>query len=469
MHLKNKNIYLIDLPTFPKGQITLAFPVIAASLPKRYAIKYIDLNIDDIQLNEFEFENCLFIGIKVSCQNLKNAIHLTNQLKLISENCKVIWGGELPTLLPDKALQYCDSIVTNAFEAIAEELVLDCEHHVLKKQYNGLLKTTKLITPDFSIIKHTESYSKLFGYPLETSKGCDKKCTFCMVHTMQPNAITKTKQQLINELNTLSGNFINVVDYNIGVSNAHLTNVIEAFTESTVTGWMAEMCIETLNDDELLDRLAKSKCKIIYCGLESIDENSLSSINKSKTNTIDNYKTIVQKAQKYGIQIAAGIIIGLPHATAKTLDATFDFFKQLGLIYVKLTFLTYNPGTKVHTSMQRVGEYTTDDITKFDGNHFTFLPHGVDKESILEALKYNIKDFYSQKSIELRANIALGNHNFQSLQWFKCFNEIYSDVYFNWLNYDIFTNENAINELLNLKYTKNNTTITAENNLLEAL
>ena len=119
--------------------------------------------------------------------------------------------------------------------------------------------------------------------------------------------------------------------------------------------------------------------------------------------------------------------------------------------------------------MQRVGEYITDDITKFDGNHFTFLPNGVDKESILEALIYNIKDFYSLKSIELRANIALGNHNFQSLEWFKSFNGIYSEVYFNWLNYDIFTNENAINELLNLKYKKNNTTITAENNLLESL
>jgi radical SAM superfamily enzyme YgiQ (UPF0313 family) len=454
VEVKRKNIYLIDLPTFPKGQITLAFPVIAATLPKEYNIIYLDLNIEDLKWRIEELENCLFVGMKVSCQNYDIAVDVSNQIKLHCASVNIIWGGEMPTLLPAVAKVHCDSIVTNAFESVAVELILDCEQGVLKKRYNGGLKSGSFIAPDFSIIKQPNLYSRLFGYPLETSKGCDKKCTLCMVHTMQPNLMTKTKHQLEAELSKLDGHFVNVVDYNIGVSETHLNNLLEVFTASNIAGWMGEMCIETLNNEALLSKLAKSKCRIIYCGLESTDEAALGAINKSKTNSIANYEIIVQKAQKHGIQIAAGIIIGLPNSTAKTLSDTFSFFKQLGLIYVKLTFLTYNPGTKVFNSMKRVGKYLTDDITQFDGNHFTFLPEGLDKAAMIEALELNIKDFYASESVERRANTALGNSNQQLLQWFKAVNELYSEVYFKWLNCNVFTDEQAFKALVKSKYTK---------------
>ena len=39
-----------------------------------------------------------------------------------------------------------------------------------------------------------------------------------------------------------------------------------------VNGWMAEMCLESLDNDEMLGFMRDSGCRIIYCGLESIDE-----------------------------------------------------------------------------------------------------------------------------------------------------------------------------------------------------
>lgn len=469
MSLERKNIYLIDLPTFPKGQITLAFPVIASLLSHDYKVEYIDLNMDYFSIELINSQNTLFIGIKVSCQNLNHAIEITEKVKTKSAELKVIWGGELPNLLPEMALRYCDAIVSGSFETIANELISDCEKNTLKKQYTRTALEFEFARPDFSIIKQPERYSKIFGYPLETSKGCDRKCTFCMVHTMQPKTFQKTKLQLKEELKKLSGNFINVVDYNIGVSNEHLNNIIEAFTESNVLGWMAEMCIESLNDDELLSNLAKSKCKIIYCGLESVDEESLQSVNKSKTNNINNYKTIVRKAQKHGIQIAAGIIVGLPGSTQKNLQDTFSYFRELGLIYVKITFLTYNPGTKVNSSMKNKGEYITNDITKFDGNHFTFLPRSVDKGAIVASLQGSIMDFYSEQSIKERSQIALGNAPSSTYKWFEAVNHIYSESYFEWIKYNIFTDDSSFTNLLNSKYIKSEKILSTEIKWLNSL
>jgi radical SAM superfamily enzyme YgiQ (UPF0313 family) len=136
-------IYLIDLPTFPKGVISLSFPAIAASLPNKYEIRFIDLNINNFcetEIHHFKNKYCLFIGLKVSSQNYKQAIQITDQLKRYDSNLIVVWGGEYPSLLPNLAINYADTIVCGAFENIATELLKDIESGMLQKIYNYILK-----------------------------------------------------------------------------------------------------------------------------------------------------------------------------------------------------------------------------------------------------------------------------------------------------------------------------------------
>lgn len=460
-----KKIYLIDLPTFPKGVISLSFPAIAASLPRDFSVNFIDLNLVDFnreQINDFKLGKCFFIGIKVSTQNYQQAIEVTQRIKTYNANLIIVWGGEFPSLLPLKAEMHADVVVCGGFESISQNLIDDIQNNRVKKMYDGRKSydCSAINSPEYSIIKKPGNYSQSMGYPLETSRGCDKKCTFCMVHTMQPINNFKTVEQLGIELKNLKGKFINVIDYNIGVNERHLDNVIEAFTKGNHLGWMGEMCLETLDDDELLLRLAKSGCKIVYCGLESINEESLRSINKAKTNQIDNYSRIIKKAQRQGIQIAAGIIIGLEGATKININSTFQFYQKIGIIYAKITFLTYNPGTKVHQSMKRVGNYIKNDVSYFDGNHLTFLPKGVDKMEVLDATAKNIKVFYSDKKIHLRAiNAGLDGLAYKE---FVNFNYCYREVYLQWIKHTIFDNGEGFTKLLNQKYKKKNSIIKSE-------
>ncbi len=460
-----KDVYLIDLPTFPKGIISLTFSAIAASLPSKFKTHFIDFNISKLnqkQISNFKKANCLFVGIKVSLQNYQSAIELGKTLKQYNSSLKIIFGGEYPSLLPNEAVKYADAIVCGAFESICDNLIKDIEVGTLKKIYDGAKSYNCQIlkSPNYSIIKNRKAYSQAMGIPLETSRGCDKKCTFCMVHSMQPLNNFKQIKQLQNELKVLSGEFINVIDYNIGSNKQHLSNVIKAFTKSNTLGWMGEMCLETLDDEMLLKKLAKSGCKIIYCGLESISYDSLKSINKAKTNNIENYSRIIKNAQKHGIQIAAGIIVGLEGSTKKTIDDTFQFYQDIGIIYTKITFLTYNPGTKVYESIKRVGSYLTDELHKFDGNHFTFLPNGVNKEEVMEAMIRNVKLFYSEKSILQRSKNA--NALDLAQQEFVLFNRSYKQAYTNWFKNNIFEDELGFSKLLQSTYKKSNSSLLNE-------
>lgn len=455
--MKKKKIFLIDLPTFPKGVMSLTFPSIAACLPKKYAIQFIDLNLVSLNksdIRDFEHGSCLFVGMKVSCQNYLLAIELTASLKYKFDHLKIIWGGEYPSLLPREASEHADAIVVGVFETIAERLIDDLEKKRLQKIYkdDNKLDCLKSRLPNYSIFTNPNLYSQVMGFPMETSKGCDKKCTFCLVHTMQGSSHFKNPIQLKEELNLLKGRYVNVIDYNIGSNIKHLHNVIDAFTNSETLGWMGEMCLETLDNEALLEALARSRCRIIYCGLESIDEASLISINKAKTNNIENYARIIKMAHKYGIQIAAGIIIGLEGATKETITSTFKFYQTIGVIYAKLTFLTYNPGTKVHESMKRVGKYVHEELHYFDGNHFTYVPHGVNRNEVLTAVKKNIKLYYSLRSIQQRAK----NAGAEGLVFdeFVQFNLSYRNVYLSWLKCNIFEDEKGFEKLLLKKYRK---------------
>ena len=76
---------------------------------------------------------------------------------------------------------------------------------------------------------------------------------------MQQIQLQDKQQQLTLKLKAYKNRFVNVIDYNIAVSREHAFLVAEAFEQSEVLGWMAEMCIESLDDDELLLALSKRK------------------------------------------------------------------------------------------------------------------------------------------------------------------------------------------------------------------
>lgn len=456
-HTNRESVLLIDPPTFPKGVLSLGLSAVAASLPTEIDVRILDLNIDSS--NElFIPENTLFVGLKVSSQNFSIAKEISEKINQHNPNTKLIWGGELPTLLPKEAIQHCDSIVIGSFEPITEQLVADLRSNQLKESYDGQGKYRLSEISPPNVISHydVKQYHSFMGIPMETSRGCDKKCTFCLVHVMQSSSDLKPIPILSEELKQYDSHFINVVDYNIAVHREHLISMAQTIEKSRVLGWMAELCLESLDDDEVLIALQKSRCKMIYCGLESLDEQSLKSVNKSKTNVLENYERIIRKAQKHNIQIAAGLILGLEGMNLSSFTKTLDQFTEWGIIYTKMTFLTYNPGTKVKKSMQKKGRYLTEKIEAYDGNHLSFLANDVAVEDVYQGSTQFIQQFYSFKNI-VKRSINSGLDENRRIE-FVLFNLLYRSVYLDWLKYEVFKEDQSFDQLLRQPFKKSRRT-----------
>ncbi len=451
-------ILLIDLPTFPKGTLSLSLFAVGAALKNNFSIRYLDINLQhpDEVLKDLEklLGETAIVGIKVSSQNFQIAKELSARIKECAPKIKVLWGGEFPTLLPDECLPFCDTLVSGQIEPIAGLLSKDYFNGGLKKTYQGNTPENLEFDwkPDFSIQKRLDAYYSFMGLPLETSRGCTQKCVFCLVHVMQKNYVLKSAEQLDKELPAYRGKFVNIIDYNIGVEPEHVIKVSNALKKRGVAGWMGEMCIESLDNDAMLAAMRDSGCRMIYCGLESIDETALRSVNKANTNHIENYERIIRKAQSYGIQIGAGIILGLKGTDENTFKNTYHFFQRMGIIYAKLTFLTYNPGTKVFSSMKRTGDYSTYEFEYYDGNHLTFIPKGLSKDVVYKDTAWFIRKFYHPWNIVLRSFNS--KMSFLTRLEFILFSYCYGETYRQWLQKNVFDDEKGFTELLLAPFQK---------------
>ena len=433
-----QNAVLFDLPTFPRGVLALSLPTVAACLRPFLNVRIVDLNFYE----ERRYEGLLvglgsvhLAGLKVSAQNLELARAFTRLLRRLRPEAKVVLGGELPTLLPAACLEHADSVVQGRFEPHARAFVEGLREGRLLRVYEdaGPAPLDGLPPPALDLVEGRDGYLGFMGTPLESSLGCPEKCTFCMVHSTQPLAAYRSGPSLAADLRANPREFVNVLDYNLGASKAHLLALAAELGRSRARGWMGELCLSALEDDETLDALAESRCRIVYCGLESLSDKSLRTVVKPQNKTGE-YLRLVRRAQGRGIEVGSGFILGLDGNEA-SFPEFLDFCEEAGILYIKLTFLTFNPGTKVQASMRAKGRYLTEEIPSYDGCHLTFLPGEGSAQAVFEGARAMIARFYSWPSLWRRSRHLAGSPLRRAE--FILFSHCYGQVYRQWLAYDI--------------------------------
>ncbi len=452
-NLKRDIFLYVDLPTFPKATLGLGAAQIAAYLKDDFDFVYHNCDLESGINTIFTELTPQLVGFRVSSQNFHIACELSKTIKTLSPKSIVVWGGEFPTLLPESCRDFADVVVSGMFDSVSNEFVNDYKKSSLKSEYYG--ENTgygeRYRSPDLNVYKSLIAFNKFMGYPIETSRGCTEVCTFCMVHTMQQKHYHFKPLDIIQkEVFSVGNNFINIIDYNFGVSKDHVISVCKLIENSAAIGFMAEMCIEFLDDEEVLTALQKARCKMIYCGLESIDETALKAVHKMNTNHISNYKRIITKAKKFGVNIASGFILGIDGTNSKTFYNALDFFNECGLAYIKLTYLTYNPGTKAKKYYEKKGRFLSEDPSVFDGNHLSYLPNGVDAKVVQDGTKFMIRKIYGLKSI-LKRSSKCGNDIIDVVAY-VLFNYCYSQAYQKWISKNMIDSDDGFDMELRKDY-----------------
>jgi len=166
--------------------------------------------------------------------------------------------------------------------------------------------------------------------------------------------------------------------------------------------WSSQASIHAGRDDELLAAAAKSGCKQLFIGFESISQASMDEARKG-FNRVRDYTEIVSRIHAHGIAVQAGIVFGFDHDTTAIFENTLDFLEEAGVQNATFNILTPYPGTPLFRRLEAEGRILTRDWRKFNGRgDVVFQPKQMSGAELLTGFHYANRRFYSLSSVAKR-------------------------------------------------------------------
>jgi radical SAM superfamily enzyme YgiQ (UPF0313 family) len=166
--------------------------------------------------------------------------------------------------------------------------------------------------------------------------------------------------------------------------------------------WSSQVSIQAGGDEAFLEWAARSGCKQLFIGPESISQASMNAVHKG-FNRVDDYVRVIERVHAYGIAVQAGIVFGFDHDTEAVFEQTLDLLEATGVQNATFNILTPYPGTPLFDRLEAEGRILTHDWSKYNGRaDVVFEPRQMSRETLLEGYRYANRRFYSGKSIYRR-------------------------------------------------------------------
>lgn len=286
----------------------------------------------------------------------------------------VVFGGFHPSLLPDEAERFAEAIVIGEAETVWAEVVDDLRHGTLKKRYQSAqAPTLQGIRLDRSI------YAAKRYLPLglvETGRGCRFPCEFCAIQSFfQRSHRARPVDEVISELRALRDRYklFFFVDDNFAADIAACKELLGAMQGLGIR-WVTQMSINAAHDEELLALLARSGCKGVLIGFESLDADTLDAMGKRFNRMRGGYGVALDKLRRHGIRVYGTFVFGYDRDTEASFDQAVDFALEQRLYIAAFNHLTPFPGTPLYERLQREGRLRFDNWWIDPGYRYNDLP-----------------------------------------------------------------------------------------------
>lgn len=342
-------------------------------------VKILDENI--IPVNYDLLDNCVkdaslpyIFGISCLTAGIGRAYQLAKMLKSRYPDSKIIFGGIHPTVLPEEVLKsgYVDIVVRREGEEILDSLYTLIKNRKDYLTVNGisfLNNRTIVHNPDAPLPlldslpqfpyhlfeNHSDRYN--FGF-IASSRGCPYNCIFCsqraisgrMYRYFSPEKVMELLNILINKYKQ---KFITFIDDDF-VANKERTKKLCTLIYENKFNQKAKFDCQTRGDSltpEILEYLKMAGFRTINIGIETASERLMKLLNKRETVQDNIYA--VKLAKKFGFQVSATFILGLPTETKEERWQAYKLAKELDLNYVRFNNATPYPGTELYEIAKR--------------------------------------------------------------------------------------------------------------------
>jgi radical SAM superfamily enzyme YgiQ (UPF0313 family) len=363
----NKKIYIIQ-PTYRKmdGSLlkswslfnhSLNLPIISATIPEDWKKETCLEYHDDLN---FQTDASIII---ISCMgyDIMHALEIAGKYK---EQGKIVIFGAHVDDFSDRILSdVCDSVFygipsPNEMARLLDDAV---SGKLLWRYRFGFNINFPF---DYSVLKGK-------GMPfiqVQASVGCKNKCNYCCASPQSLSGKFRLRKIdfIINDLKTVSKitKYVSFIDPNIYNNRLFLKALCRRMINERIKLiWGAQSTVDVGDDAEILKLLRKSGCRILFLGLESLEQNNLNFLNKPYDKT--RYLGQVLRIKKAGIHVAGYFMFGLDFDTEESTDAIHRFVHDSRIALPIVNVLMPVPGTKLFKFLKDEGRLLMEDSADF--------------------------------------------------------------------------------------------------------
>ena len=370
-------------------QVTM--PYLAAFVPPHWKVQHVDEAVTPI---DFDVPADV-VAITFHTPSAPHAYEIADRFR--QRGVTLAAGGPHVTLMPDEAQEHADVIFVGEAELHWPRFLAEFE----VRQHSHRYSCDEPPSLDFVPMSRHDLFHRRdhTAAALFATRGCVYRCDFCTLAVMYKSRLRKRPVEAVAaEYGSLRGKVVILWDDNIAGDIPYAKALFQALTPHR-KWWSAQASIHVGADDEFLELAARSGCKQLFLGLESISQASVNEVSKA-FNRVEDYARAIERIHSHGIAVQAGIVFGFDHDTPMVFDETVNFLENTGVQKATFNILTPFPGTPLYDKLEAEGRILTRDWSKYNGRtDVVFTPRQMSAEELLTGYRYVNARFYSWRSV----------------------------------------------------------------------
>jgi len=338
------------------------------------------------------------IGLTVITGTARRAYELADHFR--RRGLAVVLGGPHVTLIPEDAAPHADALVIGYAEDTWPQLLRDFVRGRMQAEYRQAPGLDIGGRP-FPRRELLPARRYLTSNVFEATRACIHACDFCVVPTAWGRKpFHKPAGEVVADIRQHGAKKLIFVDLNLIAHRGYALELFTALIPLRVQ-WYGLATVLLAEDAELLELAARSGCKGLLMGLESISETNLRQNHKGFNAPAD-YGRVVERLHAHGIALQGCFVFGLDDDRPDVFLKTAEFAVAAGIDLPRFAVVTPFPNTPLYLRLQAEGRLLTRDWELYDGQHVVFQPKQMSVRELQLGTESAWKYAYSFRSIARR-------------------------------------------------------------------